>query len=173
MFFPSTWLTGARTPTRCRPRRGKALRCRRRASGLVTLFWFTRRIVRRCHGCVAGATWCWYEVPWRRWLRLRASRSRASRGGFVALLLTSIGLALAAPLIATLLLRFGVPSRPCPDPACEQQDAATLTVVFQLSLPGLVLLLLAAAVWILRRRLGFTPPPGWPASPADWVPPLS
>lgn len=54
-------------------------------------------------------------------------------GGFVALLLTSIGLALAAPLIATLLLRFGVPSRPCPDPACEQQDAATLTVVFQLT----------------------------------------
>lgn len=94
-------------------------------------------------------------------------------GGFVALLLASIGFALAAPLIAALLLRFGVPSRPCPDLACEQQDAATLSVVLQLSLPGLVLLLLAAGVWILRRRLNFTPPPGWPASPADWVPPPS
>lgn len=94
-------------------------------------------------------------------------------GGFVALLLTFIGLALAGPLIVTLLLRFGVPSRPCPDLACEQQDAATLIVVLQLSLPGLVLLLLAGGVWILRRRLSFTPPPGWPASPAGWVPPPS
>lgn len=92
-------------------------------------------------------------------------------GRFVAFLLTSIGLVLASPLIVTLLVRFGVPSRPCLDLACERHDAANLVGVFQLSLPGLVVLLLAAAVWILRRRLAFTSPPGWPASPAGWVPP--
>lgn len=92
-------------------------------------------------------------------------------GRLAVLLLTAIGLMLAAPLIAIFIVRLGVPSRPCPDLACEQQDAANLVGTVQLSLPGLVLLLLAAAVWILRRRLTFTPPPGWPVAPAGWVPP--
>lgn len=92
-------------------------------------------------------------------------------GGFFVLLLTSIGLALAGPLMAMLLLRFGLPSEPCPDLLCEQRDAANLAGLVQMSLPGLVLLLLAAAAWILRRRLIFAPPPDWPPPPKGWVPP--
>jgi hypothetical protein len=71
------------------------------------------------------------------------------------------------------LLVAGSPSDPCvpEDASCGPEPVAFLTV--GLTFFGLGLLTALVGAWFAwrRTRLIFVAPPGWPRSPAGWVPP--